>query len=431
MTLTKTPAKNAPKRKTVPLREFRLDRQITGRFATDQPRAANDLTPCPVRLTVLSGGALYNYVPTMREWGWDFEYTRFVFDLSTLKYNSTLLIDWNHDADQVIGSVAAPTINERGELTTSGSLVPFAPKDRAAEVAYKAQFVPFGISPTVAFDNAERIDVKLGESINVNGREYAGPIAVFKNAEVLGVSICPYPTDSGTNVSTFDRKKQVLQYAKTLTKQRIFQMATKKGKFEDVPATDAAIEEVIEKVLADVLDEAAAEVANTELEDAAAPDDEPKPADEAQLEDAAAADEEEEKKKDEEKPASALRRLARALFSTEEPKKEEDEAELEDAAATDEEEKKKDENAQLKKVLKAALKTRLKKRLLTGLAKPRETPTIQTLQSEIADLTKIVAKLAAAKIAESGESHPASSAHGDAGKGYLAATTAKLERMVR
>lgn len=167
-------------------------------------RKAGEMTPLEVNLTVLSGTELYHFIPELGEeagsadpfWA---EYTRFVFDLDTLEFNPSVPLDFNHDDREVIGGISLAV--EDGKLVGRGAIVPFRPGDRAAEVAYKSQFVPYGVSPLVTFDEASAVRLQPGQSAAVSGHTYEGPITIIQHARILGAAVTPYPTDIGTGVS--------------------------------------------------------------------------------------------------------------------------------------------------------------------------------------------------------------------------------------
>lgn len=175
-------------------------------YAGEDPQQNRNSDPMPVSLTILSGSDLYNFVPDRDGWC---EYRRFVFDIETLKFNERMILDWNHDPDEVIGSLE--TIKaENGTLKADGFIVPFKEDDRASEVAYKARFIPFGVSPLVSFDEAEAVYVEEGETIEANGQVYEGDIVLFRNARILGAAICPYPTDEMTSVTALGKNDGIL-----------------------------------------------------------------------------------------------------------------------------------------------------------------------------------------------------------------------------
>ncbi len=147
------------------------------------------------RAVALTGNVLRHGVPT-RDGGR--ETLEFVVDLATVAPTRTpLVVDYNHDPAEIVG--AARVRADGFALLADGELTPFLSDDRASEIISKAaRGVPYGISPTFDFAAAERVDVAPGEAFETNGRRVVGPVVVFRNAPLLGLSVCPYPTDDGT-----------------------------------------------------------------------------------------------------------------------------------------------------------------------------------------------------------------------------------------
>ena len=147
------------------------------------------------RAVALTGNVLRHGVPT-RDGGR--ETLEFVVDLATVAPTRTpLVVDYNHDPAEIVG--AARVRADGFALLADGELTPFLSDDRASEIISKAaRGVPYGISPTFDFAAAERVDVAPGETFETNGRRVVGPVVVFRNAPLLGLSVCPYPTDDGT-----------------------------------------------------------------------------------------------------------------------------------------------------------------------------------------------------------------------------------------
>ena len=184
----------------------RLNSETTTPNGAGRGRTIGQTEPLDVRLTILSGNDLYHYIPSLDDDGWGSEYTRFVFDLDSVQFNDRIPLDYNHYDDEVIGSIDRIAA-EDGRLAGVGKIVPFRPDDRAAEVAYKIGLVPFGVSPTVTFDEATVTRVPKGVSVEVNGRVYDGEISIIHNARILGAAVCPYPTDTGTTVAALAAHK--------------------------------------------------------------------------------------------------------------------------------------------------------------------------------------------------------------------------------
>ncbi len=184
----------------------RLNSETTTPNGAGRGRTIGQTEPLDVRLTILSGNDLYHWIPSLDDDGWGSEYTRFVFDLDSVQFNDRIPLDYNHSDGEVIGSIDRIAA-ENGRLAGVGKIVPFRPDDRAAEVAYKIGLVPFGVSPTVTFDEATVTRVPKGVSAEVNGRVYDGEISIIHNARILGAAVCPYPTDTGTTVAALAAHK--------------------------------------------------------------------------------------------------------------------------------------------------------------------------------------------------------------------------------
>lgn len=160
-----------------------------------EERTTDGLPATPFRAVALTGNVLRHGVPA-RDGGR--ETLEFVVDLATVAPTRTpLVVDYNHDPAEIVG--AARVRADGFALLADGELTPFLSDDRASEIVSKAsRGVPYGISPTFDFAAAERVDVGPGETFEANGRRYVGPVVVFRNAPLLGLSVCPYPTDDAT-----------------------------------------------------------------------------------------------------------------------------------------------------------------------------------------------------------------------------------------
>ncbi len=127
-------------------------------------------------------------------------FVRFVLDLERLVFvKNPCVVDYNHDSNDVIG--AASLAVENGALVARGSFCSAVEGDRASQIGEVSGVVPFGISPTLSLDGSTLEEIAEGAQGVANGRIYDGPISIFRDVAVLGISVCPYPTDAGTSVS--------------------------------------------------------------------------------------------------------------------------------------------------------------------------------------------------------------------------------------
>lgn len=127
-------------------------------------------------------------------------YTPFVLDLlSTTFPRNPCVVDYNHDSNQPVGR-ATLTANENS-IQAEGAFVSALDGDRAFQLGETSAGTPFGISPTLDLNDATLELVAEGAEGTANGRTYQGPLAIYRNARVLGIAVCPIPTDAGTSLA--------------------------------------------------------------------------------------------------------------------------------------------------------------------------------------------------------------------------------------
>lgn len=140
----------------------------------------------------------------IEHWFWG----RVVHDLSGVKMKDKIPIDYCHDDGEVIGYLDRRDVTSDG-LEMSGALVPFGDNDRASEVIFKQKNgVPYEASINFGGEGIRVEDVRAGESVMVNGYEFAGPGVVIREWPLRGVAICPYGADSRTSSDIFTNSKK-------------------------------------------------------------------------------------------------------------------------------------------------------------------------------------------------------------------------------
>ena len=121
----------------------------------------------------------------------------FAIDFGTLEIpKNPVPVDFNHDETKPIGTANVRVLPDRIEAV--GTLVSTAADDLAASIAANARAIPYGVSPLFDMRGAKRIDVSDGAKYAANGREYSGPVSVFKGARLIGVAVCLHPSDIKT-----------------------------------------------------------------------------------------------------------------------------------------------------------------------------------------------------------------------------------------
>ena len=141
----------------------------------------------PVTVKARDGGVVDHWY-----WG------RVVHDLGGMQlHKDRLALDYNHFPDEVIGYLDKID-TKSGDLMATGAIVPFAEKDRASEVIFRAKAgTPYEAS--IAFDGPLRVErVDAGVKLRVNGRDAEGPLMVFRQWSLRGVAVCPYGADRNT-----------------------------------------------------------------------------------------------------------------------------------------------------------------------------------------------------------------------------------------
>ena len=150
----------------------------------------------------------------------------FAIDFGTLEIpKNPVPVDFNHDETKPIGTANVRVLPDRIEAV--GTLVSTAADDLAASIAANARAIPYGVSPLFDMRGAKRIDVSDGAKYAANGREYIGPVSVFKGARLIGVAVCLHPSDIQT------------AFTPLKTDERFLIMPTSKENFVTEPVKNA------------------------------------------------------------------------------------------------------------------------------------------------------------------------------------------------
>lgn len=148
----------------------------------------------PVSLLARTGDAI-------EHWFWG----KVVHDLSGMKpVKSRLPIDWNH-TDEVIG-VLSKFDTDTGDLVATGHLKANSARtpDHAAIVMNDMQGeepLPYEASINFGGDGIVIEEIPQGVGVQVNGRQFTGPITVIREWPLRGVAITPYGADQNTQTS--------------------------------------------------------------------------------------------------------------------------------------------------------------------------------------------------------------------------------------
>lgn len=176
---------------------------------------------------------------------------RFVIDFDSLNINKeSLSVDFNHNDELPLGVISNIRFEPGVGLVGDAVLSSPNESDKAYEIVNRiSQNYPFECSPTLDLTDPEYLP--QGQKAIVNGMEIEGECNIYRNADLRGVAVCLFGTDSGTSLMTL--KKQLTNLKLTGVKQTM--------KKEELKDTDALVQ------LADeVKEESETETAETKPE---------------------------------------------------------------------------------------------------------------------------------------------------------------------
>lgn len=176
-------------------------------------------------------------------WFWG----RIVHDMDGIQHKERIVLDYNHDPDQVIGYLDSFEVTDAG-LEASGHLVSFTDNDRAAEIQHKAKLgVPYEASINFGGSGLQLEEVADGETVPVNGYKFDGPGVVVRSWPFRGCAVCPYGADENTESTVFKGGPTVA--VDILTGETIMAEDTVTAE-EDTEEEEQTVEEVVTEAVA-------------------------------------------------------------------------------------------------------------------------------------------------------------------------------------
>lgn len=129
-------------------------------------------------------------------------WSRLVIDLATLAVETPTPLLKGHDHDCVIGMVTDTAIDNA--LSYSARLFSDIDDD-AREIAEKAdKGFPWQVSVGIRPNSIE--EVPTGNTIELNGKTFSGPLTIFRGGRVREISICALGADPNTNASVLSSR---------------------------------------------------------------------------------------------------------------------------------------------------------------------------------------------------------------------------------
>ncbi len=130
-----------------------------------------------------------------------------VIDLQGLEVAPSVVANWNHDPDKVVGHVTAT--NNDGQRVTMAGALSHAGESRDTIVASAKSGFPYQASVEVRPGKLEQ--VRAGEAIEVNGQTVEGPAIVARAGYLYGIAFVPRGADETTSVSIAARAARVMR----------------------------------------------------------------------------------------------------------------------------------------------------------------------------------------------------------------------------
>jgi hypothetical protein len=186
---------------SIPLAALRFDRgQPTPesyRFNASPDKPAQfDAAPADAAKARRFSGVAYSGDVIEGHWYWD----RVVFDLSTTKTPQKLPMLMGHDREKIAGF--SDSVEIGGDIKIAGALS--SKTDFGKEVAgLSDEGFPWQMSVHIEPRSIE--EVAAGQSVTVNGRQFTGPINVFRNNVIREVSFTPTGWDAQTSATAMSR----------------------------------------------------------------------------------------------------------------------------------------------------------------------------------------------------------------------------------
>lgn len=120
-----------------------------------------------------------------------------VIDLKGLEIAPSVVANWNHDANQVVGHASKVT-NDGSSVMMQGALS-HAGEARDTIVASAKDGFPYQASVEVRPGELEKL--REGQTAIVNGKSISGPVVIARTGYLYGIAFVPRGADESTSVS--------------------------------------------------------------------------------------------------------------------------------------------------------------------------------------------------------------------------------------
>lgn len=136
-------------------------------------------------------GVAYSGEPITDHWYWD----RVIFDLDSMQIKGRIPALLEHSSKQRAGAINSHNVSHDKGLEISGDLMS---NEFGAQVAQDSDD-GFPWQMSVRIEPSKIEEVSANESVFVNGKNYQGPITIFRGGRIREVSFCALGADDQTN----------------------------------------------------------------------------------------------------------------------------------------------------------------------------------------------------------------------------------------
>lgn len=136
-------------------------------------------------------GVAYSGEPIVDHWYWD----RIIFDLDSMQIKGRIPALLEHRTDKRAGSINSHSVSYEEGLKIEGTLLS---NEYGTEVAQDSDDgFPWQMSVRIQPSKTE--EIPADQSVFVNGKNYQGPITVFRGGRIREVSFCALGADDNTS----------------------------------------------------------------------------------------------------------------------------------------------------------------------------------------------------------------------------------------
>ena len=143
-------------------------------------------------------GIAYSGEPIVDHWYWD----RIIFDLDSLQIKGRIPALLEHRTSQRAGAINSHSISHEKGLEISGDLLS---NEFGTQVAQDSDD-GFPWQMSVRIEPSKTEEIAADQSVFVNGKNYQGPITVFRGGRIREVSFCALGADDNTSAVAANHK---------------------------------------------------------------------------------------------------------------------------------------------------------------------------------------------------------------------------------